>query len=267
VVGIEQAFNDTERAAEAARKSAASVVSQARALAKAAQTGNIAGIKRCQENLKDAVTVLRQEVANVGSCWPFTDEEERQLFEERYADTLKATAAEKGLKMHEQDGLLMSYPSIVRVLAAERSVRVDRKKISTIRPSFLVDLLLQKQKKSSSFSSQRFLESLYSVYSDILGRASEELALTESGRVIPLIRIYRLMTALPGAARDYDRSDFARDLYILESQGPRRTRSGAAVSFPSSTGTRRRSSDLFSFIGPDGNNAEYYGIRFNEGGA
>ena len=149
MVGIEQAFNDTERAAEAARKSAASVVSQARALAKAAQTGNIAGIKRCQENLKDAVTVLRQEVANVGSCWPFTDEEERQLFEERYADTLKATAAEKGLKMHEQDGLLMSYPSIVRVLAAERAVRVDRKKISTIRPSFLVDLLLQNQNKSS----------------------------------------------------------------------------------------------------------------------
>ena len=263
MVGIEQAFNDTERAAEAARKSAASVVSQARALAKAAKTGNIAGIKRCQENLKDAVTTLRQEVANVATCWPFTDEEERQLFEERYADVLKTTAAEKGLRMHEQDGLLMSYPSIVRVLAAERAVRVDRKKISTVRPTYLVGLLLQSQKKSSSFSSQRFLESLYNVYSDILSGASEELPLAEGGRVVPLIRVYKLMTALPGAARDYDRSDFARDLYILESQGPRRTRSGAAVSFPSSTGTRRRSSDLFSFIGPDGNNAEYYGIRFS----
>ena len=267
MVGIEQAFNDTERVAEAARKAASSVVSQARALAKAAQTGNIAGIKRCQENLKDSVTALRQEIANVGSCWPFTDDEERQLFEERYADVLKATAAEKGLRLYELDGLLMSYPSIVRVLAAERAVRVDRKKISTVRPSYLVGLLLQNQKKSSSFSSQRFLESLYNVYSDILGGISEGLALTEGGRVVPLIRIYKLMTALPGAAREYDRSDFARDLYILESQGPRRTKSGAAVSFPSSTGTRRRSSDLFSFIGPDGNNAEYYGIRFSESGA
>ena len=263
----EQAFNDTQRAAEEVRKSAASVVSQARALAKAARTGNIAAIRRGQENLKDAVMALRQEVANVGSCWPFTEEEERQFFEESYADALKATAAEKGLKMHEQDGLLMSYPCIVRVLAAERAVRVDRKKMSTVRPSYLVDLLLQNQKKSSSFSSQRFLESLYNVYSDISSGESGALALPEGARVVPLIRIYKLMTALPGAARDYGRSDFARDLYILESQGPRQTKSGAAVSFPSSTGTRRRSGDLFSFIGSDGNNAEYYGIRFSGDGA
>ena len=243
------------------------MVSQARALAKAAQTGNIAGIKRCQENLKDAVTALRQEVANVGSCWPFTDEEERQLFEERYADLLKATAEEKGLKMHEQDGLLMSYPSIVRVLAAERAVRGRSQKISTVRPSYLVGLLLQNQKKLSGFHRSAFSSLCYNVYSDILSGVSEGLALAEGGRVVPLIRIYKLMTSLPSAARDYDRSDFARDLYILESQGPRRTKSGAAVSFPSSTGTRRRSSDLFSFIGPDGNSAEYYGIRFSESGA
>ena len=266
MVDIEQAFSDTERAADAARKSAARVVSQARALAKAAQTGNIAGIKRCQENLKDTVTALQQEVANAASCWPFTDEQEQQLFKERYAEILKVTAEEKGLTMHEQDGLLLSYPSIVRILVSERAVRVDRKKISTIRPSYLVDMLLQNQKKSSSFSSQRFLESLHSVYSDILSGASDGLRLTEGGLVVPLIRIYRLMTALPGATREYDRSDFARDLYVLESQGPRRTKSGAVVSFPSSTGTRRRSSDLFSFIGPDGDRAEYYGIKFSEGG-
>ena len=266
MIGIEQAFSDTERTAEAVRKSAASVVLQARALARAAQTGNIAGIKRCQANLKDAATVLQQEVLNAGSCWPFTDEEERRVFDEQYAEALKTAADTKGLKMHERDGLMMSYPSIVRVLSAERAVRIDRKKVSTVRPSYLVDLLLKNQKKSSGFSSQRFLESVYGVYNDILSGVYEELALVESGRVVPLARIYKLMTALPGAARDYERSDFARDLYILESQGSRRTKSGATVSFPSSTGTRRRSSDLFSFIGPHGDNAEYYGIRFSESG-
>ena len=71
------------------------------------------------------------------------------------------------------------------------------------------------------------------------------------------------MTALPGTARDYDRSDFARDLYILDSEGPHTSRKGAEVSFPSSTGTRRRSADLFSFVGPDGDSVEYYGIRFS----
>lgn len=111
MVGIEQAFDDTERVAETARKSASNVVSQARALARAAQTGNVAGIKRCQENLQAAVTVLRQDVASVGSCWPFTNEEEKRLFDGQYAEELRAAAA-------------------------ERTVRADRKKGSTAGPSY-----------------------------------------------------------------------------------------------------------------------------------
>ena len=265
VVSFEQACSDTEGAAEAARKSAGSVVSQARALAKAARTGNIASIRRCQEKLNEALIALQQEVSNAGSCWPFSDEEEQRLFGGQYADVLKAAAAAKGLKIHERDGLLISYPSIVRILPAERAVRVDRKKIPTVRPSHLVDLLLANQKKSSDFLSQRFLESLYAVYADVVSGASSDLLPASGGRVVPLARIYKLMTAFPGTARDYDRSDFARDLYILESNGPRRTRDGATVSFPSSTGARKRSSDLFSFIGPSGDNAEYYGIRFSKG--
>ena len=264
VVSFEQACSDTERAAEAARKCAGNVVSQARALAKAAQTGNIAGIKRCREKLNDALTALRQEVANAGSCWPFSDEEEQLIFGEQYIDAIKTVADAKGLRIHEQDELLISYPSIVRVLPAERAVRVDKKRVVTVRPSYLVDLLLANQKKSSGFPPQRFLESLYSVYTDIVDRSSSDILSSRSGSVVPLARIYKLMTSLPGAARDYDRNDFARDLYLLDSNGPRRTRNGATVSFPSSTGTRKRSRDLFSFIGPEGDNAEYYGIRFSE---
>ena len=265
MVSFEQACSDTEGSAEAARKSASSLVSQARALAKAARTGNIAGIRRCQEKLNEALVALQQEVSNAGSCWPFSDEAEEELFGGLYADALMVAATAKGLKIHERDGHLISYPSIVRILPAERAVRVDRKKITTVRPSYLVDLLLANQKKSSGFSSQRFLESLYAVYNDVVRGASSDLLPASGGRVVPLARIYKLMTALPGSARDYDRSDFARDLYILESNGPRRTRNGATVSFPSSTGARRRSSDLFSFIGPNGDNAEYYGIRFRKG--
>ena len=266
MVDIEQAFDDTEKAAEAARKSAAGVVSQARALAKAAQTGNIAGIKRGQEKLKDALTTLQQEILHVWSCWPFPDEEETRLFQEQYGEALKATAAEMGLKMYERDGLLISYPSIVRILPADRAVRVDRKKVSTVRPSYLVDLLRKGQQKTSGFPPQRFLDALYAVYTDVVVGTSSDLLHPNSGRVVPLARIYKLMTALPGVARDYDRGDFARDLYTVDSKGPRRTRGGAMVSFPAATGTRQRKSELFSFVGPDGANVEYYGIRFSERG-
>lgn len=266
MTGFEQAFGDAERAAEAARKSAANVVSQAKRLVKAAQGGEVAGIKRGQEKLEEALSVLRQDVANAGSIWPFTEEEETRLFGEGYAAELQGAAAEKGLDIYERDGNLISYPSILRLLPTECAVRVDRKKIPTVRPSYLADLLLKNRRKSRGFPPRRFLEALYLVYTDIVNGPSSSLAQGGSGRVVTLTRIYKLMTALPGASRDYDRSDFARDLYSLDSEGPRRTRSGASVSFPASTGTKRRSSNLFSFVDPGGRTVDYYGIRFSEDG-
>lgn len=259
---FEQAFGDTERAAEAARKSAADVVSRAKALAKAAQTGNVAAIKRGQKTLDAALDTLRQEVANARSCWPFAEAEEQRLFAEDYTRELRDAAAETGLDMHERDGRLIAHPSVLRVLPAECAVRVDRKKISTVRPTYLASLLREKQGKTGRFPPQRFLECLYGVYADITNESSADMLSESAGRVVPLARIYKLMTALPGAARDYDRGDFARDLYALDTEGPRRTRSGATVSFPASTGTKR-SGDLFSFIGRDGSSVDYYGIKFS----
>ena len=256
---LEKALRETEEAAGVAVKAASRVMSQARAMVKAAQTGNIAAIRRAGQNLDDAVLILNDEAADACESWVFGEEEEQEYFEKRFVEEFKAAAAKGGLKLHERDGLLTCYPSILRVLASERAVRVDRKKVSTVRPSFLVEHLLKEQQKPASFQSARFLESLYNVYRDVTSEAPRDLV---SGRVVPLMRMYKLMTALPGAARDYGRSDFARDLYILDSEGPHRTRSGAEVSFPSSTGTRRRSSDIFTFVGPQGDSAEYYGIAF-----
>lgn len=263
MAGFERAFSDVEKNAEAVRKSASGVASLARTLAKAARSGNLAAIERCRERLGDALTALRQEVSNADSSWPFTEEEERRYFEENYAGELRETATGKGLKIHERDGLLFSYPSVVRVLPADRAVRIDRKKVSAVRPSHIADLLLKNRDKSSGFSSSRFLEALYMVYKDVVSNPAPGMLPANAGRVVPLARIYALITALPGAARDYDRSDFARDIYGLDSKGPRKTKEGAEVSFPSSTGTKN-SKNLFSFVGPDGNSEEYYGIRFGK---
>ncbi len=256
---LEEALRETEEAAGVAEKAAKGVLSQVRALVKAAQTGNIAGVRRAGSNLDDAVAELADRAADACESWVYGEEEEREYFEKRFAEEFRVAAVKGGLKLHERDGLFMCYPSILRVLASERAVRVDRKKVSTVRPSFLVEHLLKEQQKTASFQSARFLESLYNVYRDVTSDEPRDLL---SPHVVPLMRLYRLMTALPGAAREYGRSDFARDLYILQSEGPHRTRKGAEVSFPSSTGTRRRSSDVFTFVGPEGDSAEYYGISF-----
>ena len=266
VNSLEQAFSDAERAAASAFKAARGLSSQIRALERAAKTGNITAIRREQGRLAEALSVLQQEVQNASLSWPFSDEEVEQYLKEGYADELQAAAADVGLRVYERDGDLFAYPSILRVLPKESAVRVDRKKSSAIRPSHLSEQLLKSQTKTSGFSPAQFLESLYAVYTNVLSREDSGRLVRSNGIVVPLIKIYTLITALPGAKREYDRSDFARDIYVLDAEGPRQTRKGATVSFPSSTGTRRRSSDLFTFVGPEGESVEYYGLRFREDG-
>ena len=264
---FEQAFSDTEKAAAATVASAGDLIKLAKQLQKASKEGNIAAMKRVQGRLDDALGSLGQTVANAVRSWPFQDNEEEQYLRDGYSAELRRVALEHGLDIHERDDRLISHPSIVRILPGERAIRIDKKRISSIRPSYLTDLLLKNQQKPGRFQSGAFLESLYAVYSDIVSeeRSDRHSLVKTGGRVVPLDRIYRLFTSLPGSSREYDRTDFARDLYILESNGPKRTRNGAAVSFPSSTGTRR-SKGLFSFVGPDGRDVEYYGLRFTEGG-
>ena len=260
MVSFEQVFGDTERASESVSDSARRVGLRARALTRAAKTGNISAMKRAQAGLDEAVNELLQNAANA-SRWPLSSDEEERHMADGYSEELQRAAEGQGLDIYERDGNLISYPSIVRIVPRERAVRIDRKKVSDIRPSHLAGQLAANQKRTSGFSSARFLESLYSVYTDTTGGDSNS-----EGHVVRLSRIYGLLTSLPGASRDYGRGDFARDLYVLDSDGPRRTRRGAEVSFPSSTGTKTRQSDLFEFIGPDGRSVTYYGISFREDG-
>ena len=256
---FEQACGDTESAAASTLKSATELAKLARALQKAAKEGNVGAIKRTASRLDDALDALRQEVANAVATWPFEDGGEADYLRERYAVELRSVATEKGLAIHERDGNLIAYPSIVRILAGEQRVGIDKKKVSTLRPSYLAEMLVSNQKKQPRFRSDLFLESLYKVY-----RQFAEPGDLLKEPVMPLARIYEIFTSLPGSSREYDKTEFARSLYFLESNGPSHTRSGARVAFPSSTGTRS-ARGTFPFVGPDGQVITYYGIQFSGG--
>ena len=266
MVSFEQAFSDMEKAAASTVKSAADLTKLARALEKAAKDGNIAAAKRAQNSMSEALSALRQEVANSVESWPFGDDEEQQYLNDGYGQELRTVAAEKGLEIYERDGRMIAHPSIVRVLPGSRAVRIDRRRVSTIRPTRLTDILLDNQRKPPRFRADRFLESLYQVYSEVTREEGPDRMMAgRHGRVVELQRVYRLFTSLPGSDREYDRTDFTRDLYLLDRDGPKTTSRGLQVSFPASSGTRG-SQGVFSFVAPDGQVVTYYGIQFSEVG-
>jgi hypothetical protein len=255
---FEQAFAEAERSATAAVKAGSLVVSAARQMQKAAQEGDIRKLRLTAEKLSNAAQAARQDVANAKTAWPFSEDEEREYLATGYERELCDEASQVGLNIYPRDARLLAYPSVIRVLPGELSVRVDRKRVPSLRPSYLARLLLANQKKKSRYPAERFLETLYKAYMIIVPKG-------DAGAVVKLTQVYQALTLLPGADAEYSKSDFARDLYMVDQSGNAQTRSGARLSLPASTGTRGAGGDLFTFVGPDGEIQTYYGIRFTEG--
>ena len=262
--GFEQAFKNVENAAAGTLSAARELTKVARQLERAAKVGNVKALKRSQERIEGAMAALGEAAQRAVRSWPFESSEEEQYLATAYPAELIRTAFEQGVEIYERDGQLICSPSSVKILPSTRAVRIDKKRTSMIRPSYLANLLYRNQNKKNTFPSAQFLESLYKVYRELVHMdSSGRLAEWPSARVIRLERIYKLFTSLPGTAREYTATDFARDIYLLEASGHRTTRTGAEVSFPASTGTRR-TRGVFHFFGPNGQLFQYSGIRFIE---
>lgn len=255
---FEQGFAEVQKAAETARQSAANLVSTAKTLVKAAREGDIAKIRRATERLVRAQEVATQEVANAADAWPFSPEREEDYLKHQFAEELLARAQANGLALFARDEGLVAFPSLLRVLPvlpAERALRVDRKKVTTVRPGHLVSLLKTAQAKKHSFDPARFIEVLHRAYRLLVGG--------ENGVTVPLERVYETLTLLPGAANEYEKTAFGRDLLMLDQSGVTKTRSGAVISLPASTGTKGSRSAL-SIVSRDGTLVTFYAIRFVE---
>jgi hypothetical protein len=82
--------------------------------------------------------------------------------------------------------------------------------------------------------------------------------------VVTLATIYEVLTALPGLSREYDRMDFARDLYFLDHSEVRETRSGSKIKLDAGTGAKT-GRDTFVFVDQNGVDQKYHSIQFRGG--
>ena len=133
---FEAGFDSVERTAKSTKESASQIGKIATRLEKAAQKGEINAMHRELAALDASLGALRQQAANAQGAWPFQPEEEANYLLNGYLSELDQVASKKDLlKTHLQDGRLIAHPSIVRTLPPSRAVRVDKRQVSTIRPS------------------------------------------------------------------------------------------------------------------------------------
>lgn len=145
---FEQACVEAKRLADAAVQANTKLLQASKELAKAADDGDIAKLHKASDKLASAMVAARQDVSNATTCWPLSAEDEERLLRERFEDELIALAASEHLTIRRHEQRLVVFPSVIRVLPAQRAVQIDRKKVTALRPSKLVRTLKAERPRS-----------------------------------------------------------------------------------------------------------------------
>lgn len=227
-----------------------------RALHKAAVEGDLSRIRRLAEELALHASALADATRNAAGTWSWTPEREVAYLEGGYAQELISTGAAAGLRIDSIDSRLTAFPALLKVLAAQRTVRIDTTKIVTLRPSRVVARLKALQQAKPRLNPERFLEVIFDAYARIVPADN----ISAGAR---LQDVYDLLTVHPDMRRQYDKNEFARDVHLLDRSGVGRTKSGHEIRFPAATGTKSQSG-TFTIVDAAGTAHTYYAVRFQE---
>ena len=249
---LEDALAATEQDTETALRAARAVIGQLAKARKAAANGALRELERALESAQELAGALSVAVDAARRGWRFDDH--AYLESGAYAKELVEVARTQQLALREQDGRLVAFPSLIRVLAPEGAIEIDRKKLRQIRPSAVVDAVRAAQTRPPRFRPERFLEALLRGYRLVLAEQRKE-----QGATVPLVDVHRVLTVLPDVA--YSRQEFTRDVYLLDESAVGETRDGLRVSLSAATGTK--GARTLTTVGRDGSVRFYYGIAFS----
>ena len=231
----------------------------ARKVQKAARDGNLRDLGTAFELMQKTQDVLRQQSSASRGAWVF--DEESYLGSRAYIEELIESARASGLDIYERDDRLYSYPVLIRVLAKERAVRIDKQVERRVRPSILISHLKDIQKRPLRFAPEAFLKALFAAWEWLVKEKPREGHFA----TVSLHDVYEMLTLLPGKSKEYSRQEFARDIYLLDRSGHLQLSGGWRASFPASTGTKFGKTKVLSVVKEDGSLKEYYGIAFSRG--
>ncbi len=249
--GLEAALAATETAVQAAQREAAAATKELRKAHAAAGTGSVRDLRRALAAATEAAQALAQAAKEAEASWSFDEVE--HLASGDYARELLAVAAQAGLAMVEDDDRLLCYPSLVRLLPTDAAIEIDKRRERRLRPSVVVAALAAAQARPPKGKPAALLESLLAAY--------ELLAADRAEPVLRLDSLWSVLTMLPGAARDYSKPEFARDLYLLDQSGITTSKSGRTLRFHASSGTR--GAGVLTTVAKTGQQQRYWGASFS----
>lgn len=212
-------------------------------------------LDKALEQAQQLAGATREAVARARSGWSF--DTRAHMESGAFTDEVLAAAEDAGVTAQEQDGRIVSFPSLVRVLPGDEAVEIDRKRTREVRPSHIVGRLQSAQSRPTRFRAEPFLEALLRAYRYVIAEGGREI-----GDTVRLVDVYRALTVLPGQSAAYSMPEFVRDIYLLDESRVAESRDGLRLSLPAASGTRTGSA--LRAVTRSGDMKTYYGIAFRQ---
>jgi hypothetical protein len=261
-MGLESALVDLEKQFEAAAKAAKAALAVLKKAQTSAKFGNLRDLQNQLAEARVSSARFAETVVEADQSWTFAPEP--YFADGGYLQELKQEAEHAGLSLFEKDGRIYCFPMLITLSEKDSAVVINRKMERRVRPSELVKILSARQKRPQRSNARKLIDTLFEAYS-FLGSHVREWTPNSPGPgpVVPLLRIYELLTLLPSSEREYIKEEFARDIYLLDQQPELRTKDGRRFALPASTGTKTSSRHL-TVIDQQGMERIYVGIRFDK---
>ncbi len=234
---IEGALDAVREAAKQAMKASKEFDAAAKAIDKAAASGELAKLRTGLNRALGAAAAVDRSAGVVERAWPWTDSDEEALIASTFMLEVAAALRDQGVELNPYGSGWSASPVLVSVDPKSRSVRIDRIRRTALRPSLLAEAIVAARRKPSTKPIQ-FIETLLAGYRAAVGTGSVQGELGRTGASVQLTEIYRLLTLLPDARRTYSLEDFARDLFALDRSGVAETKDGWRLFLSSSTSSK-----------------------------
>jgi len=258
---LEGALDSVQQAIEDVTLQAKTLLAATKRASRSASNGDLKTLRQVLPVLVEIADEANEAAVRASAAWAFKseDDEERFFSSGQYQAELLASAKRAGVGLYEMEGFLAAFPSLIRILPKDRALTVDRKPLRQVRPSVVVRYLSELQGKPQRANPSRFLETLYAGYQ------LTSAAKGAKSRLVRLKDIYKTLTVLPAARKDYNEQEFARDIYLLDESGVSKTSDGSRMTLDVGATGSKSPTQLLRVVDRSGSPRTYYGVEFVPG--
>ena len=218
-MNYEELYRDLNPLQKELKEAVGSAVRQQKSLAKSIEAGNLTEARKIIPQIMEAAGRIQNMTDDISGIIDHFDTKAYLLsgdFTRQMLDACK----DAGIDVKGEKGVYEMFPYKVRIVGDEdhaEEIWINRKKHASVRPKALAETIRAGQEKlyKASFNDTAFMNELAEAYDTACLKSGARI-----GSYQALTKVYKALTPMARARKEYDMQAFAFDLARIYEKGP-----------------------------------------------